>query len=111
MVKQPDIERLRKQRARQQELREAALAEKRPTRDDVARMALFWMISNMAEKANKDILDEFQDRIVRLLTDQGFDEKASDEVLDDLIRKYSTGNWPFRRKVHLLYPDGPPAEE
>ncbi len=111
MAKQPDIERLRKQRARQQELREAALAEKRPTRDDVARMALFWMISNMAEKAEKGVLDEFRDRMVRLLTDQGFDEKASDEVLDDLIRKYSTRNWPFRRKVHLLFPDGPETEE
>lgn len=111
MAKQPDRERLRKQRARQQELRAAALSEKRPTRDDVARVALFWMISNMAEKANKDIVDEFQDRMVRLLTDQGFDEKSSDEVLDDLIRKYSSGDWPFRRKVHLLFPDGPETEK
>ncbi len=111
MAKQPDRERLRKQRERQQGLRAAALSEKRPTRDDVARMALFWMVSNMAQKAEKGVLDEFHDRMVKLLKDQGFDEMASDEVLDDLIRKYSTGNWPFRRKVHLLYPDGPAAEE
>lgn len=111
MARDSDEERLRKQRERQQGSRDAALAKKRPDRDDVARIALFWVISNMAQKAKKDVLDEFHDRVVKLLKNQGFDEKASNEVLDELIRKYSTGKWPFRRKVHLLFPNGPESED
>jgi hypothetical protein len=111
MARQSDKERLEKQRQRQQELREATLAEKRPSRDDVARVALFWMISSMAQKATNDVLDEFQDKIVELLAKQGFDERASDEVFDDLVRKYRNGSWPFRRKVHLLHSDGPDTED
>ena len=104
MAQQSDTERLERQRRRQQELRANAAAEKRPSRDDVARVALWWMISSMADKGKPDVLQEFHDRIVVLLTQQGFSEAASDEVMDDLVRKYRSGGWPFRRKVHLLYP-------
>jgi hypothetical protein len=69
------------------------------------------MISSMAEKAKPDVLEEFQDRIVVLLTQQGFNESASGEVMDDLVRKYQSGGWPFRRKVHLLYPDGAETDD
>lgn len=111
MAQQSDKERLAKQRRRQQELRATAAAEKRPSRDDVARVALWWMISSMAEKGKPDVLQEFQDRIVGLLTQQGFSETASDEVMDDLVRKYGSGGWPFRRKIHLLYPDDPETDD
>lgn len=111
MARQSDEERLKKQRERQKKSRDAARATKRPNSNNVAHVALFWVISNMAQKADKDVLDEFHDRVVKLLKDQGFDEKASNEVLDDLIRKYRTGKWPFRRKVHLLFPNGPESED
>jgi hypothetical protein len=93
------------QRERQQKLRDASLKAKRPDRDDIARVALYWMITNMAEKATKEVREEFQDRIVSMLAEQGFDERACEIVFDDLVHKYRTGGSPFRRKVHLLHPD------
>lgn len=41
-----------------------------------------------------------------MLAEQGFDNCQCEIVLDDLIYKYRTGGSPFRRKPHLLYPDG-----
>lgn len=111
MARQSDKERLEKQRRRQQELRTATLAEKRPSRDDVARVALYWLIRRAIEKGQEAELEKFQDKVVSMLTQQGFSEKASDEVLDDLVHKYRSGGWPFRRKVHLLYPDGVESDD
>lgn len=62
-------------------------------------------ISAMATRGADDALEEFQDRVVAMLVAQGFDERASDAIFDDLVSKYRTGTWPFRRKVHLLYSD------
>jgi hypothetical protein len=107
MARQSDEERLAKQRARQQEARRRNAATKRPDRDDVARTALFWLIRRMARRTPHE-LNAFQNRIIKLLVEQGFDRQASDAVLEDLVEKYRTGELPFRRKVHLLFPDGPP---
>ncbi len=106
MARKSDGERNREQRQRQQAIREKQKAQKRPHRDDVARLALYWLISRAHEKGQKEELEKFHDKIVKMLVEQGFDEHASDEVLDDLIRKYKPGSLPFRRKVHLLHPNG-----
>lgn len=111
MARQSDEERLEKQRERQQEHREADLAEKRPDRDDVARAALFMLISSMAARKADDALENFRSRVLDILLKQGFNERACEDTLDYLIRKYSKGSWPFRRKIHLLYPDGPDTED
>jgi hypothetical protein len=103
--KSGDDARNRAQRERQQKLCDASRKAKRPDRDDIARVALYWMITNMADKASKEVRDEFQDRIVSMLTEQGFDERECEIVFDDLVHKYRTGGSPFRRKVHLLFPD------
>jgi hypothetical protein len=100
----------REQRERQQKLRDAGRKAKRPDRDDVARTALFMTISSMAARGADDVLEEFQDRVVRMLVEQGFDEHASDVVFEELVAKYRTGQSPFRRKVHLLHPDDPDPE-
>lgn len=92
-------------RQRQKEFRDANRRTKRPDRDDIARVALYWMISSMAQKGAEDVLSEFQDRIVTMLAGQGFDERECEIVLDELVYKYRTGGLPFRRKVHLLCPD------
>ena len=105
MVRQPEDSRLDKQRERQRELRRKQRQEKRPSRDDVARIALFWLVRRAIEKNQLQELEKFRDRMVMMLVDQGFDEKACDGVLDDLVRKYRTGASPFRRKAHLLYSD------
>jgi len=96
----------RKQRERQQKLRDADRKAKRPGRDDVARVALYWLISRAIEKEQHEELEKFKERIVAMLAEQGFDSRQCETVLEDLIYKYRTGGSPFRRKPHLLYPDG-----
>ncbi|SMD20252.1 hypothetical protein, partial [Rhizobium sp. RU36D] len=77
-----------------------------PDRDDVARVALFWLIRRAVDKGQEAELETFQNKIVSMLTAQGFDERECDVVFDDLVAKYRTGGSPFRRKIHLIYPDG-----
>lgn len=105
MPRKSDDARNGEQRKRQQMLRDADRKAKRPGRDDIARVALYWMISNMAAKGTAEVLEEFQDRIVSMLAEQGFDTRESEVVLDELVHKYIKGGQPFRRKVHLLYSD------
>lgn len=101
---------LKAARHRQKALRDANRKAKRPDRDDVARVALFWLIRRAIEKGQQTELEKFQDRIVSMLVDQGFDECECDVVFDELVAKYRTGGSPFRRKIHLIYPDGPDQE-
>jgi hypothetical protein len=110
MARKPTNTRNHEQRDRQQKLRDANRKARRPDRDDIARTALFMTISSMAKRGATDVLDDFHQRVVAMLVQQGFDEQASDELFDDLVAKYRTGAWPFRRKVHLLYPDGADEE-
>ncbi|ODR88877.1 hypothetical protein [Sinorhizobium alkalisoli] len=101
---------LKAARQRQKALRDANRRAKRPDRDDVARVALFWLIRRAIEKGQQVELEKFQNKIVSMLSDQGFDERESDAVFDDLVAKYRTGGSPFRRKIHLIYTDGPDQE-
>lgn len=101
---------LKAARQRQKALRDANRRAKRPDRDDVARVALFWLIRRAIEKDQQMELEKFRNKIVSMLTDQGFDERECDVVFDDLVAKYRMGGSPFRRKIHLIYPDGPDQE-
>ncbi len=105
MARKSGDTRNREQRERQQKVRDANRKARRPDRDDVARTALFMTISSIAAKGAFDVLDDFHERVVAMLVEQGFDERASDDVFDELVAKYRTGSWPFRRKVHLLPSD------
>lgn len=95
-------ERLRKQRERQKIYRAQLKAERKPTRDDIARVVLHFMIVRAANDKDRGFLDQFIDLILADLKTQGFDEATSLDVLDDLIIKYTKMNWDFRRKIHLL---------
>lgn len=106
MPRKSDDIRNRKQRERQQRLRDADRKAKRPGRDDIARVALYWLVSRAIEKEQHEDLEKFRNRIVAMLAEQGFDNRQCEIVLDDLIYKYRTGGSPFRRKPHLLHPDG-----
>ncbi|KNY32718.1 MULTISPECIES: hypothetical protein [Agrobacterium] len=97
---------LKAARQRQKALRDANRKARRPDRDDVARVALFWLIRRAVEKGQEVELEKFQDVIVAMLIEQGFDERECDVVFDDLVSKYRSGGLPFRRKLHLLYPEG-----
>ncbi|MBD8553500.1 hypothetical protein IFT84_03065 [Rhizobium sp. CFBP 8762] len=93
-------------RQRQKALRDANRSARRPERDDLARVALYWLIRRAVDKGQEAELQKFQDVIVSMLSDQGFDEGECDKVFDDLVSKYRSGGLPFRRKLHLLYPNG-----
>jgi len=94
-----------KQRKRQQEYRDRLKEERRPTRDDVARVALYWLIVETARlvvrKNDPTRMNLVEDALLKGLVAQGFNKRASDEVLGELIDRYVDGGWSFRRKLHL----------
>ncbi|PWL16590.1 hypothetical protein DKP76_16600 [Falsochrobactrum shanghaiense] len=94
-------ERLRKQRERQKDYRDRLRAERKPTRDDIARVLLHFMIVKAVKSGNQDGTEKLIDMLLDALADQGFDKDASLEVIDDLIVRYTKSGWDFRRKVHL----------
>ncbi|MGU3401687.1 hypothetical protein ACLBWS_18605 [Brucellaceae bacterium D45D] len=95
-------ERLRKQRERQKEYRERLKTARKPTRDDIARVMLHFMIVRMMKSNHHNAREQMIRLVLAALTSQGFSEAASLDALDDLIAKYTKSNWGFRRKVHLL---------
>lgn len=94
-------ERLRKQRIRQQEYRDRLRAERRPSRDDVARVFLHFMIVKAVKSGDKDGMEKLINMLLDALEAQGFDRDASLDVIEDLIFRYTRRGWDFRRKVHL----------
>ncbi|PWV98131.1 hypothetical protein DFR52_105110 [Hoeflea marina] len=97
---QTQREKLDKQRIRQQRIRDRMKAERRPSRDDIARALLHWSITANVRKGRETLLFNLQTRIVEILVAQGFDEVAADASFDDLVDRYCEG-WSFRRKQHL----------
>lgn len=93
--------RLREQRERQQAYRERIKAERRPSRDDIARVALRWVISETYSNMNERQVGFFEARMLSELALQGFDVKACEEALSELVEKYTEGHWQFRLKRHL----------
>ena len=96
-------ERNAEQLIRQQRVREQTRARRRPTRDDLARVLLWQMIT--AAQAQKDpnrALGKVRDSIVDDLERQGFDVRESEDVFHELADRYSDGLYPFRPKRHLL---------
>ena len=104
MARKPEDVRNSQQSERQRELRKANREARKPGRDDVARLALYWLITRAIEKEQHEELEKFRNRMVEMLTENGFDPSQSETVLGDLIYKYGTTGSPFRRKVHLLFP-------
>lgn len=101
---QQEKERLRKQRERQRDYRAQLKLQRRPGRDDAARLALIFTIMRLEKNGTENQMHQFMDSIVKLLVAQGFDKKASDDVMEDLVEKYTKGSWDFRRKPHLRRP-------
>ncbi len=62
---------------------------------------LFWTITSYLEQERPDWIEELADAVVGVLVDQGFDERAADEVFDDLVDRYARDDQPFRSKPHL----------
>lgn len=100
-VSKQERERLRKQRERQQLNRQRTKLERKPSRDDIARVFLHMFIMKCHKTDQMHMLDGFCDMIVKRLKSQGFDKDASYTVIDELIEKYTKSDWQFLRKLHL----------
>lgn len=92
------------QRERQKRIRHLAKAQRSPSRDDVARTLLHWIITRAAEAQKMNELDKLSDALIIRLVEQGFDERRCEDVIEALIEKYVSGRWSFQRKVHLSPP-------
>ena len=105
MARKSIYQRNEEQRLRQSHVRKAAKELRRPSRDDLARMLLWQMINGLQH--NKKVtnrqqeLDNLCNMIVSGLVKQGFDEGQSEEVFDDLAKRYTSSLPPFRIKQHL----------
>ncbi|MRG57433.1 hypothetical protein GF108_17845 [Phyllobacterium sp. SYP-B3895] len=108
-MRRPVDRRIREQRERQQAYRARLRQQRRPGRDDIARILLYEIITRSVALDRRADLEQLVDRIVEKLDKQGFDVRASYEVFDDLIEKYTKTNFGFRRKLHLA--DGAAAAD
>jgi hypothetical protein len=100
--------RLAEQRERQQVYRKRIKSERRPSRDDIARVLLHVVITRSAAKDKLDELEKFGDLIVDRLVEQGFDKRVSYDAFDQLVDKYVKQGWEFRRKTHIT--NEPPTD-
>lgn len=89
------------QRERQADLRRRNREKRRPTRDDVARIVLWQVITRVHEKEMPKAWERIADGIIDQLAEQGFDTRESELVIDDLVHRYTSGRGGFRRKTHL----------
>ena len=107
MAKMTREERNEQQRVRQLSVRKTAKEQKKPSRDDIARMLLWQMITGIqknkeTDKAGKrEMLDKLLKRTVNGLESQGFNGQQSVDAFEALVDKYAKGGSPFRRKIHL----------
>mgnify|MGYP001109762566 CR=1 FL=1 len=88
--------------AQQRRYREQQKALRRPSRDDVARVAMHWIIKTALERNKEGELGKWSETIVRRLMRQGFDGDAARRRIDRLIEQYE-GGWDFQGKPHLRH--------
>jgi hypothetical protein len=74
---------------------------RKPSRDDVARLALYLMIGEGLKDGQECKLADWCEVVTAGLVDQGFDRDATQHRLHQLIERYADG-WDFQRKPHLM---------
>jgi hypothetical protein len=99
------------QRERQADLRRRNREKRRPTRDDVARIVLWQVITRVHEKEMPQAWERIADGIIDQLAEQGFDSRESELVIEDLVQRYTSGRGGFRRKTHLNARRAPDGED
>lgn len=100
--KKTEKQRNAEQAIRQQLVRENAKARCRPSRDDMARV-LLWQIITAAQSYNDAdrALGKVRDSLTNDLERQGFAVRECEEVFHEIAERYSDGLYPFRPKRHL----------
>lgn len=91
MVGKGRRERLEKQRAYQDGYREEQAERARPSRDDVARMLLYYVVKDVRTGS---LLDRLMDKVVDELVKQGFDRRETDLFVEELVEKYQRLDLP-----------------
>lgn len=86
--------------AYQRKYRQRQAALRRPSRDDVARVALHWAIMRNLKPGRERLLAQWSSSFVDTLVEQGFDRDAASRRIDELIERYESG-WQFQLKPHL----------
>jgi hypothetical protein len=105
MARQTREERNEQQRVRQLSVRKTAKELKKPSRDDIARMLLWQMITGIQKNKQKDkagkekMLIDLLNSIVNGLESQGFDAQQSEDAFEALVDKYANSSSPFRETV------------
>lgn len=93
------------QRVRQAKTREKAKEERKPGRDDFARVLLWVMIREaQTERNSREALDLLRNSITPELERQLFHIKHAEDAFEALAARYSSGLNPFRPKRHLEPP-------
>ena len=84
----------------QRAYRRQQMAQRKPARDDVARVALHWIITEALRRNKEGELAKWCDLIVTRLSEQGFDRDAAHLRISHLVEQYENG-WAFQQKLHL----------
>ncbi len=99
-MRESTTSRRRKQADYQRRYRQQQTSLRKPSRDDVARVALHWIIVRCLEQEQEGELGKWTEIMVRRLVKQGFDRDAAHRRIHRLIERYEDG-WGFQRKPHL----------
>jgi hypothetical protein len=102
-MRKPITRRRTEQADQQRAYRMQQKALRKPSRDDVARVALHLMITEALSHDQDGELGAWCDHLVTRLVAQGFDRSAAYRRVDQLIERYADG-WLFQRKPHLARP-------
>jgi hypothetical protein len=105
MARKSKNQRREDQRKRQAGIRDKARLNRRPGRDDLARMLLWLAIRDghmeAAKIGHRGALDMLCGVLARHLEKQGFDPEETEDVFNMLEDKYKTDAYPGRIKRHL----------
>lgn len=94
-------QRLEEQRLRQKALRERKRRERSPHRDDIARMLLHVIVRESVKGGSYEKLDRAMDLVTRELVEQGFDQRKTEQVIEEIIERHEQG-WQPRHRTHVL---------
>ena len=99
MARKPRQDRLKERAEYQRAYRARQKAERKPSRDDVARIVLHWEIGRALTIQSRK-LDRLETVVVEGLVEQGFERDAAKHRFDEIVDRYEKG-WDFRLKPHL----------
>lgn len=78
---------------------------RKPSRDDLARVALFWIITKALDRHKEGELAKWEKLMTDRLVEQGFDRDATRTRINGIIERYSNG-WEFQLKPQLHANEG-----